>query len=172
MKRILILFTFIAICLNTYSQSVTPKIGNTRGRAGVYVPTTSVQFITDAASATDTVMISPKADQNFLIINTGDTLKGCVCIGLKDSTALGKTKYFTDDGCNAGDELKLIFNTTGLKLDTIKFYGNIECDSSGSGSNQILSIKKDLTKKTYVVRFIFDGTKYKQESAGNAGLGR
>lgn len=176
MKRLLSLLFLISITLTGIAQTVSPREGNTGGRSKVYNPTISTRYITDSTSPTDTVMISPQAHENWYFINTGDTLKGCVCIGLKDTTINGRTKVHTDDYCFRGDKMFINFTTTGLKVDTIKFYGNIECDTLGSANKQIRVIKKDTNKTSHLMEFFFDGTKYIEKSVyakpANASDGR
>jgi len=169
MKKILFVLAFIASTSFCFSQSTTPRIGDTKGAAKRHFPTILTQNLTDAILTTDTVLINPKASENWYFINPGDTLKGNVTIALVDTTAAGRS--FSDNNCYKGDKLFLVYTTTGLKQDTIQFYGAIQVDSSGSANNKLLNIKKDTNKKSYITEFVFDGVNFIQRTPGNSGNG-
>lgn len=163
MKKILLLsFALMITSLYVSGQSNTPRYFNEQGKlARGNDLTYRYQALTDA-TGDDTVYVnSPDAFKTVVSINNGDTLNRKVTVGVKAVTVNGVALSLAK--CYKYDELIFHFKTGGAQIDTVQFYGNVIVDTTGSSNSKRLIIPKDLTKESYFVRTIFDGTNFVQD---------
>lgn len=162
MKKLFVsLFILTVVTLFATAQSNTPRFFKERG---ALANGSDLNFryyaITDAAG-TDTIRLDPDSWRTHYSINNGDTLNRRVCIKIGDETYNGVT--YSRAGSYKYDEVTFHYKTGGGQVDTIDFAGNMIVDTAGTGTNKVF-IPKSTLKKSYFIRFIFDGTNWVQET--------
>lgn len=166
MKRLTYLFLLIILSANVFAQSVNSRAGNSYGAARK--PDYSVaQRNYNYTLTNDTCFLTPRAMVTYVKINPlyGDTLQTAFWVSVSDVTTKGVT--YSDNYAYLGDKIILCFQTqgTGNANDTIKFDGNIQCDSTGLGNTSTLMvIPNDVIRKRYMIPFTFDGAKFVQDT--------
>lgn len=162
MKRILLLILpLLCFTLFAEAQYTTPRPPYDNANATRINITRLTQTLIDGAGK-DSVFISPGAHYNYYSINAGDTMKGSLYIGLDNVTRSGVT--YSKANVYKYDEVIFDYRTSGLLVDTLFFDSEFKCDSAGSASATKIYIPKDLTKKSYIVKFIWDGTNFVQST--------
>lgn len=161
MKQITSLFTLLLLAIASFGQYTTPRPPVDNANATRINITRLTQTLTDGAGK-DSVFISPGAHYNYYSINAGDTMKGSLYIGLDNVTRSGVT--YSKAGLYKYDKIIFDYRTSGLLVDTLFFDSEFLCDSAGSGSATTIIIPKVLTKKNYVVEFMWDGEKAVQST--------
>lgn len=139
----------------------TPRPPYDNGNATRVDITRLTQNLTDAAGK-DTLYITPGANYNFYTINTGDTLKGSIYIGLDNITRNSVT--YSKKNIYKYDKVIFQYKSGGTIKDTIFFDSEFKVDSAGNGANSRIIIPVDATKKDYRVEFEWNGTYFIQST--------
>ena len=184
MKKILILFAFLFSFANqTFSQSTTPRgaLGTSNGGSVRVFNYSTYRALTDA-SGKDTSYLAPggrlTSNENGVVTNylhigsaAGDTLNSSHCLTIKDTTVSNVALASTDNYSFRGDRMIIDFKTNGVGVkDTLFGYGAILFDTTGSGTNKALYIKKDLTQMSFIIELVFDGTNWVQATPRTTGF--
>lgn len=160
-KIVFLLFLLASFCTKNFAQNTTPRPPYSNASATRVTPTRLVQNLTDG-SGKDSVWISPNAYENYYSINAGDTIKGSLYIGLDNVTRSGIT--YSKANIYKYDEVVFDYRSGGKIKDTLFFDSEFLVDSAGNGANSRIIIPVDATKKSYLLKFIWDGTKFVQST--------
>jgi hypothetical protein len=184
MKRLIPVFVLLLLSITSFAQLATPA-GALATPSGMAIRTQlycTYDTCTDLAGK-DSSFISPGSKlirsttgetavvHNFIYVGSaGDSIYSSHTIVLQDTTHNGVLLAGTDNYCAKGDLMVIDYKTNGVGTkDTLFFYGNIEVDTTGSGSNKALYITKDATMLEGQILFYFNGSKWIEQCFRRSG---